>query len=408
MNKQPRKPMESRSESRARVRVRSVAGSAEDLGEVAVELSLREREILRDVIVTYVYSGEPVSSRAVSKHAQHGVSAATIRNVMADLEDMGLLRQPHTSAGRVPTEAAYRFYVESLMTIREISDRTKRYIDEQLVSAHDADQMVVVATHLLSELSSQVGVVMTPSVDEVVLRSVDFVPISGKRVLCVLVSEGGFIDNVVIETETEVSRDDLARFSNYVTRSYAGFRLGEIRDRLLTLMAEERRDVDHWLTQTMAFAERAFSGSSEPRVLIEGTPALLGMPELSDLERVRRMLETFADTARLTSLLSRCLESSGGVRVLMGQDSEVTSELDFSLVATTYGSGDSKLGSLGIIGPSRMEYPRIIPLVRYLGETLSRALDPPSDRGAEGSSGAVEDRSDEDSDRRTPAPNSFD
>jgi heat-inducible transcriptional repressor len=335
---------------------------------------MREQTILKDIIHTYVLSGEPVSSRTVSKHTQHGLSAASIRNVMADLEDLGLLCQPHTSAGRIPTEAGYRLYVETLMTRSSLPAHDKRYIEERLRDAGDADQMMAAITHLLSEMSDQVGVVLTPAVEEISLKSADFVPLGRRRVLCVLVSASGFVDNVVVTTEEELSREDLVRMSNYVTSSFAGKRLRKIREDLLRLMADEKSAVDTWLSGALRLAQQALHGSAEQEVLLEGASSLLGRPELADVERVRRMLDTFADKARLVNLLSSCLESEGGVRVFIGKDSEVTSELDFSMVATTYGSGEGALGSLGVIGPSRMEYPRMVPLVRHLGKTLSRAL----------------------------------
>lgn len=335
-------------------------------------LNSRYREILKDIIWTHILSGGPVSSRAVSKHGQHQLSAATIRNVMADLEEAGLLRQPHTSAGRVPTEAAYRLYVRRLMPNEPISARERRYIEDQL-SSSDADQLMNIATHLLSELSHQVGVVLTPLVEEIVLKSADFVSLGNRKVLCVVVSSSGFIDHLVIETGDEIPREELMRISNYVTQNFAGKRLKQIRDQLLAEMDAERAKVDCWLGQAIRLARQAIDGPSSQEVLVEGTATLLDQPELADLEQVRRMLETFADQARLVEMLNRCLTSEG-VRVFLGEDCEITSELDFGLVATCYGVDQHTLGSLGVIGPSRMEYPRVVPLVRYLGETLSKAL----------------------------------
>ncbi|MEM7350175.1 MAG: heat-inducible transcriptional repressor HrcA [Acidobacteriota bacterium] len=337
-------------------------------------LNPRGREILKDIIYTHILSGEPVSSRAVSKHAEHSLSAASIRNVMADLEDSGWLAQPHSSAGRVPTQAAYRLYVESLMQMRRLSSRERAYIEEYLLDAsNDTDHLLNAATHLLSELSDQVGVVLTPSVEEIVLKSMDFVSLGPRKVLCVMVSTSGFLDHLVIEIEDEISREELVRISNYVTSQYAGTGLLEIRDQLLRLMDAERAHVDRWLASAIDLARRAIGGSGGQGVIIEGTSSLLGKPELADLDQVRLMLDTFADKARLVKMLNKCL-TGDGVRVFLGEDSDVTSELDFSLVATTYGVGQTTLGSLGIIGPARMEYPRMVPLVRFLGETLSRAL----------------------------------
>jgi heat-inducible transcriptional repressor len=349
-------------------------------------LTARDREILKDVILTYILSAEPVSSRSVSKHGKLGLSAASIRNVMADLEEWGYLMQPHTSAGRVPTAAAYHLFIQSMMETRTLPVKERRYIQDNLkVGSADADELMGTASHLLSELSSQVGIVVTPAMGETVLKAVDFVPIAGRKVLCVVVSSTGFIDNKVIETEEEVPREELVRISNYLTESFAGQTLREIRERLLRMMMEEKAQMDRVLALTIELAASGFSVGESPGVVVDGTSTLLHKPELSDVQRVRRMFEAFADKARLVKILNQCLQG-GGVRVLIGEDCELTSELEFSVVATPYGVGDRPLGTLGIAGPSRMDYEKVIPLVHFLGETLSRALaetfsgDPDRDR----------------------------
>ncbi len=337
-------------------------------------LTPRDRDILKDVILAYILTAEPVSSRSVAKHGQLGLSAATIRNVMADLEEWGFLAQPHTSAGRVPTRAAYHLFIETMMEARAIPARERRYIEENLKDVPaDADQLVEVTSHLLSELTNQVGIVLTPTWGDTVLKGVDFVALSGRKVLCIVVSTTGFVENKVIETDAPVPREELVRASNYLTENFAGQSLREIRDRLLRRMAEERAQMDRWLTNTLELASRGFDLEPGPGVVVDGTSALLTHPELADLQRVRRMFDAFADKARMVNLLNQCVRG-GGVRVLIGDDSDLTSELDFSLVATPYGVGDQTLGTLGIFGPSRMEYQKIIPLVDFLGETLSRAL----------------------------------
>ena len=341
-----------------------------DLGR----LSAREREILRDIILMHILSAEPISSRSVAKQGRHGLSAATIRNIMADLEELGYLRQPHTSAGRVPTGAGYHLFVESLMGSRTVPARVRRYIDEHLRGApDDADGLISVTSHLLSELSQQVGIVVTPAMGDTVLRAIEFVPLSGSRVLVVVVAETGFVDNKVIDTEQQLPREDLVRISNYLTENFSGKTLREIRDRLLSMMAEERAQVDQILGTTLALAKRSLDQVAEREVLVDGTSMILGQPELSDVVRVRRLIETFTDKARLVQMLNACVQSEG-VRVVIGEDSDLTSELDFSLVATRYGVGERHLGTLGIFGPSRMEYQRVIPLVHYLGKALSEVL----------------------------------
>jgi heat-inducible transcriptional repressor len=188
-----------------------------------------------------------------------------------------------------------------------------------------------------------------------------------------VVSAAGFVENKVLQMEEEIAADELVRISNYLTESFAGQTLREIRERLLRRMAEERAQMDRWLATTLELARRGLDVQQRPGVVVEGTSAVLSQPELADLQRVRRMFEAFHDKARLVSLLNQCIRG-GGVRVVIGEDSDLTSELGFSLVAKSYGAGDRTLGTLGIFGPSRMEYQKIIPLVDFLGETLSRAL----------------------------------
>jgi len=337
-------------------------------------LSGRDREILKAVILSYVMEAEPVSSRAVSKRSDLGLSAATIRTVMADLEEAGYLTQPHTSAGRVPTSAAYHLFIEQMMLNRQVPAKVQRYIRDNLRSVPSgAEELMEATSHLLSELSSQMGLVVTPAMGDTVLKTVDFVPLSGRKVLCVVASTSGFVDNKVVETRHEVDRETLVQISNYLTDHFAGQTLRQIRDRLLASMAEERAQVDQLLELTIELARQGFDLESGPKVIHDGTSTLLNQPELADVGRVRRLFETFANHAQLVGMLNQCIEGRG-VRVTIGDESELTSPLDFSLVATTYGVDEVPLGSLGIFGPSRMEYDKVIPLVHFLGESLSRAL----------------------------------
>ena len=294
---------------------------------------------------------------------------------MADLEDLGFLSQPHTSAGRVPTDYGYHLYIDSLMPSLLVPAQARRYIDKQLQEAtQNGDKLVAVATQLLSELSHLIGIVITPGMGETVIKALNFVRLSGKRVHCILVSENGFVDNKVIEAQSEISDKELLRISNYLTRQFAGLTLRQIRDRLLEKMADARAQVDKLLASAIELAHEAVREETAPSLLVEGTAAVLTQPELSDLDTIRRLLDTFADKAKLVGILNQLIEGKG-VRVVIGEDSDLTSNLEFSLVATTYGVGDKSLGSLGIFGPSRMNYPAVIPLVDYLGERLSFALE---------------------------------
>jgi heat-inducible transcriptional repressor len=339
------------------------------------DLTDRDRAILKDVILTYILRAEPVSSRTVARHGAHGLSAASIRNVMADLEEFGFLLQPHTSAGRVPTPKAYHLYIQSMMGPQQVPQEARRYIRESLREhGAGAEELVAVASHLLSELSHQVGIVLTPALAETVFLKVEFVPLTETRVLCVVVSSGGFVDNKVIETGDPIPREELVRISNYLNENFAGQTLRATREALLSKMGEERVQMDQLLALTIQLAHQGLDVAGEHDVVLEGTTEVLNQPELADIQRVRRLFETFSEKARLAYMLSECMKGPG-VRVVIGEDSDLTSELDFSLVATNYRAGDHPVGTLGIFGPSRMDYQTVIPLVDYLGETLSAALE---------------------------------
>lgn len=339
-----------------------------------LELTPRDREILKDVVHTYILSGEPVSSRTVARHARHGVSAATIRNVMADLEEWGYLEQPHTSAGRVPSRSGYHLYIGSLMEARQLPDEERQRIESGLAGpAADAERLIDTTTQLLSELSGQIGILVTPAIGDSVLEAVDFVPLSGRRVLCVVVSKSGFVENKLIEAEEELGREELVRIANYLTENFRGMSLRSIRERLLALMNEERGEVGRLLDRAISLASRGFETSGPPGLRVEGTAHAVTQRELSDVERVRRLLDAFAERQRLVALLNQCLDGNG-VRVTIGEDSEITSDLGVSLVARPFTVEGRGRGTLGILGPARMPYDRIIPLVDFLGESLSRAL----------------------------------
>ncbi|MDX1502058.1 MAG: heat-inducible transcriptional repressor HrcA [Thermoanaerobaculia bacterium] len=348
----------------------------------ARKLKPRDRAILRDVIGTYILTGSPVSSRAIAKSRRHGLSAASIRNIMADLEDLGYLSHPHVSAGRVPTGDGYHLYIDDLMPSQAISERVRTAIEEGLGDQEgDGERLASSASHLLSELSRQIGIVVTPSIDETVIRSVNFVSLSGSKVLCVVVSSSGFVDHKVIEAPLPTSQDELTKISNYLNDRFGGETIRAVRRRLLAMMAEERAKVNRLLATAIDLADRALP-DGHPELHFDGAASLLAQPELADLERVRALLDTFENKAALVRLLNQLIEGPG-VRVVIGEESDLTSKLDFSLVLTTYGVGETQ-GALAVFGPSRMEYHKMIPLVDYLGERLSQALEGIDEQGTGG------------------------
>lgn len=336
-------------------------------------LTERDLEILRDVVYSYIVTGEPVSSRTVAKHGRLGLSSASIRNTMADLEDSGLLAQPHASAGRIPTSEGYRLYISALMPQQPLSSLDRRSIEDCIGSSEIPEARMSAVSHLLSDLTHQVGVVVAPAIAETRLEAIDFVPLSGNRVLCVVVAAGGFIDNKVVETREAMPREDLRRASNYLTETFGGLTVREARDRLVASLEDERDAMEGWLRAAVDLARRGLEGGDRPNVFVDGTAGLLAQPEFADLARVRRLLDTFANTARLASLLSDVMQGQG-VRVYLGNESHLSSELGVGVVTAPYGRPGGSAGRLAVVGPARMEYSRVIPLVEYLAESLTKAL----------------------------------
>jgi heat-inducible transcriptional repressor len=294
---------------------------------------------------------------------------------MSDLEEGGFLQQPHTSAGRIPTALGYHLFIDSLMHDRGLPARDRRRIDEMLLSAStDVHQLLEAVVLVLKDLSHQVSIVLAPTLSETVLKAIELVAVADRKVLCIMVSAAGMVENRLVEVEENLSREDLQWISNYLTENFANHTLSAIRERLIAMMAEERGEVDRLLAWSIELARRGLEpGSGERQLLYDGTHEVLSQPELADISRVRQLFDTFSRKARLMSVLNRMIHADG-VRVLIGSENELTSGLDFSLVATSYGLRSRPLGSVAIFGPSRMEYPRLVPLVRYLGEALSRML----------------------------------
>jgi heat-inducible transcriptional repressor len=334
----------------------------------------RDRRILEDVIRTFIHTGSPVGSRAVAKIARHGLSAASIRNIMADLEESGYLYQPHTSAGRVPTAAGYHYYIDTLVPGRQLPENERQYIVANLRDVlTDVEELMSVVTHLLTEMTSQIGLVLAPTISETKIKAIHFLKLSGRRAVCILESAGGLVEQRIVKTGQSLSQEQLTRISNYLTESFSGQSLREIRDHLLTSMVDEEGQLDELLESAANLAQQALGIDDSPELLVEGTEVVITQPELADIDRVRKLLETFTDKVELLRMLDQLI-AGGGRRVVIGEESDLTSSLNFSLVATTYGPPGKVLGALGIFGPSRMEYEKVVPLVDFLGRTVSETL----------------------------------
>jgi heat-inducible transcriptional repressor len=336
-------------------------------------LDTRSRRLLRTLIAQYITEGQPVGSRTLAKSSGLDVSPATIRNIMADLEEAGLVAAPHTSAGRVPTSQGYRVFVDSLLEMRPLGEPEVDQLRRELPTDASTPDLLGSATSLLSEMTHFVGVVSVPRREEFPFRHIDFVALDGNRVLVILVFTDGQVQNRVIATQHPYGASELEQVANYLNVNFAGMRIDEIRARLLREMRDERARLNSLLSAAVEVAEQAFQGSAGNDMLVAGQTNLMGKQDVADVDRLRELFEAFQRKRDLLQLLERCSHAEG-VRLFIGEESGFAALDTYSLVTAPYGVGGRVLGVLGVIGPTRMAYERVIPVVQATAQIISGAL----------------------------------
>jgi len=340
-------------------------------------LSERMRRIFEILIEDYILTAEPVGSRTIAKKSNLNLSPATIRNIMSDLEEMGLLYQPHTSAGRVPTERGFRFYVDYILNIHELSDREQQEIrSKYLISQAEVTELFRETSRILSTSSHYLGVVWAPRVKSVVFQHIEFVKLKRHMVLAILVTTTGLVHNRIIEVEEDFPQSELDYLSDYMNSLLTGLTLQQVREKLLEQMRVEKKVYDHLLEQALRLGEKAFSYIDETDIFIEGRTNILNEPEFSNVPRMVDLFRAFEEKATMVRLLDKCMEPKG-VQIAIGSESQIQEMETCSLVTSTYGYKGEVLGALGVIGPRRMNYSRVIPLVDYTAKLLTEILEAP-------------------------------
>lgn len=338
-------------------------------------LSEREKRILEMIIEDYILTAEPVGSRTISKKSSLNLSPATIRNIMSDLEELGLLSHPYTSAGRVPTEKGLRFYVDSIMDICELSRQEQMEIrSKYLGHLIEGPDLFRETSRILSLSSHYLGIVCMPKVSSVVLQHIEFVKLRRHAVLAILVTTTGLVYNRIIEVEEDFSQSALDHLSDYLNSFSAGLALYQVRERLLEQMMVAKNAYDHLLEQALKLGEKAFSSIDESDVFIEGRTNILNEPEFGNVSRMTDLFRTFEEKAVMVKLLDKFMAPKG-VQIAIGSESQVQEMETCSVVTSTYGCGGEVLGVLGVIGPRRMNYSRVIPLVGYTAKLLTEILE---------------------------------
>jgi heat-inducible transcriptional repressor len=340
-------------------------------------ISERAQHFLKVLIERYIRDGQPVGSRTLAKDAGLDLSPATIRNVMADLEDLGFVASPHTSAGRVPTASGYRLFVDSLLSLKPLDGALLREVQQKLDIHGQAAGLVDSASRLLSNLTHMAGVVMVPKHNQIKIRQIEFVPLSDVRVLTVIVTSTGEVYNRIIETSRVFSRSELEQLSNYVTEHYAGNDLQAIRNLVLREMQETRRHLDALMVQALEIASAAFAAEGNEEgdgdFVVAGQTNLMDFDELAQMDSLRSLFDAFTEKQEILHLLDRSLEADG-VQIFIGEESGYTTLKDCSVITAPYEVDSEVVGVLGVIGPTRMAYGRVIPIVDITAKILGSAL----------------------------------
>ena len=333
-------------------------------------LSDRTRRILAALIREYIETGEPVASSALTRRAGLAVSSATIRNVLAQLEEMGFVWQPHTSAGRVPTPAGYRFFIDTLLVVRELQSQDLHKIEEHLLP-DNPQRVIQTASSLLSQLTQFAGVVMTPR-RVITFKHIEFLRLSEKRILLIVVTPDGDVQNRILFTEVEYRPSELIEAANYINQNYAGQSFEDVRTRLQA----EVRDMREEVTRLMSAALDAGSALAEggEQYVISGERNLFAVRDLSqDMGRLKQLLELFERKTSLVKILDLALRGQG-VQIFIGGESGVAAPDDVSVVSSPYKVDGEVVGTVGVIGPTRMAYERVVPIVDVTAKLLSSAL----------------------------------
>jgi heat-inducible transcriptional repressor len=338
-------------------------------------LTDRDREVLEAIITDYIQTAEPVGSRTVSKKSEIRLSPATIRNVMADLEEMGFLTQPHTSAGRVPTDRAFRFYVDSILEVRQLKlvDRGRiemGFQDEGM----DTNEIMKRASSLLSLLSKQTGVILAPRFGSNIFKHIEFIKLREKTILVIIVCKSGEVQNKLIESDEHMSQDELDKYSRYLTEIMGGLNLVEARRKILEEVKKEKVLFDKLMYRALQLSQKALEDEGGGDLYIEGKTNILQSPEFADLEKMRSLLQAFEEKTKIVKLLDKALLAQG-MQIFIGAENEFNEMKDCSVIAAPYSRENFTLGTLGIIGPTRMDYPSIIPIVDYTARIVGKILE---------------------------------
>lgn len=344
---------------------------------MSFDINHRSRKILYAVVSEYLSTGEAVGSRTITRRHGIDLSAATVRNVMADLEELGLLEQPHTSAGRVPTETGLRFFIDSLLKVRSLSPKEKDEIRERYGEGLDLDELFQRTSRVLSDITHYAGIVLVPNPARQKLRHIEFVPLSGGRFLCILVTHEGRIENKLVHADFAVALGQLERINNYLNQLLEGLTLEEVRERVLCEIGEVKNRYDAMVSSALRLSQAALERSEpSPGVIVSGQANLLDPAkpaEPEELARMRALLRALEEKEVMVRLLDRTL-ASDRIQVFLGAETALEPLGDSAVVAMPYGPGEQPVGAIAVIGPTRMNYGKVMSVVDFTADLVSEMI----------------------------------
>ncbi|MFO7982572.1 MAG: heat-inducible transcriptional repressor HrcA [Desulfuromonadales bacterium] len=341
---------------------------------MAEELSQRYRQILKAIIVGHIETAEPVGSGSVSRRSRLGISPATVRNVMAQLEDMGYLISPHASAGRIPTCKAYRYYVDSLLQLGTLSNEQRRDIENRYRHGTlPVEYELQSAGRALSDISRYAGIVVVPRFSTTIFRHLEFVRLNDRRLLLIMVSASGMVHKKLLDITEPVKQNQLDQAANYLNRTLSGLSIADARDRIARDITRERALYDELSRWTLQLSQAALEDQFIDQVFIEGASQILEQPEFADLSRMKKLMRIFDQKNLLLELLEKS-QKEDSVHICIPEEKEFPDFPGCSLITARYTNGQGVAGSIGILGPMRMPYSKVVPVVSYMARLISGAM----------------------------------
>jgi heat-inducible transcriptional repressor len=345
-----------------------------DMSEPKRDLNERAQHLLKVLIERYIEDGQPIGSRSLSCEEGLSLSPATIRNVMADLEEMGLIQSPHTSAGRIPTSGGYRVFVDSLLTVQNVEQTTLNKVKLNDSAEKNNGEIIASASQLLSGVTKMAGVVSLPKRETASFRQIEFVPLSQSRVLAIMITNDDEVSNRIIHLKKEFKPAELQQASNYLNSLFSGQSLQRVKRIITKEMSDARQEMNQLMIDAISLAHQSMpDGVIKEDIVLSGETNLMDFQDLSNMNKLRDLFNAFNEKQGIIHLLDRCMDAEG-VQIYIGEESGYDALDRCSLVTAPYAVDDEKLGVLGVIGPTRMEYHKVIPVVDVTAKILSSAL----------------------------------